>query len=630
MARLRQQSGFTLIEVVVVMAIASLMVAGVLAGQGLLRDRTAFTGAIDQIKNQLIGVRNEATHPIIEPHADASRPAGLGNSDWTVYGKVVEFDNTLTPASALAPSRERMAVSTLVQDETAPEKGLVRCDTKVIPFKEGTVYNGSPNPGLTTIKGDRQAIIYTSESKKIFLAPDNYIATSTMPSCSTAVSTYVPPATVPAPCAATGTCPPPPPPACNETGYICGLLASYYKQSNYSSSPYFNPFFINIAMSNGTDVYTYLNPTKRPVTLIDGTIGSSLNSTPNNLPSGASSWSNINNTLFARLMQPPSAQPPPPAFVQWQGQINIDHAIGDRVCIDANAYSYLNIAGQAAGFFMATNASGNVEQRACVNSAALPNGWTNVAVSFKFDPSPAAGVNSAKIRLVTINTPTNTVTEVPQTDLRTNESVYNARRLLPPAAPQITHPDTSRRHYMNGSDVKVSVGNIVVGDTIDLYVDGIKRGEQVATGTTMVFDVPAGTTATVEQDILVKARNDLGTSPDSNVLQVKFNTSFVECTLRLVLLQPPCEDPSVALLHQSEFPNGMQGVMARLNGLVGGSSAHAAPSPDQNILNPNNLQVGVDDFTADGELLFQRQDLPTYARIIVRPGANTITRSFDQ
>jgi prepilin-type N-terminal cleavage/methylation domain-containing protein len=165
MTALRGQAGFTFIELVVVMAITGLMITGVLMGQTGSRTKTAFTAAVDAVKNQVTGLQNEATQSVIDPVGAANRPRGYGNSGYEVYGKLAVFDGD-------APGQ--ISVYTLVWDESHPSYGLATCDPTTIPLRSGLQYH--PVGGVA---GTRQALIFTRHPEYIYTAPSNFSLTPT-------------------------------------------------------------------------------------------------------------------------------------------------------------------------------------------------------------------------------------------------------------------------------------------------------------------------------------------------------------------------------------------------------------------------------------------------------------------
>ncbi|HVE80745.1 MAG TPA: prepilin-type N-terminal cleavage/methylation domain-containing protein [Candidatus Dormibacteraeota bacterium] len=139
------QSGFTLVELVLALAISSLLVGGMIAGQSALRQRTNQTASIDQLKNRLEQVRTEAV---------SSVAIGQGKSNSTVFGKLVEFEG-----------KSSFTVSTLLSNDDDDTRKLAKCDSEAVSLPSGLEYN--------TTKG-KQAIIFTRSGQKVFTAPTGY------------------------------------------------------------------------------------------------------------------------------------------------------------------------------------------------------------------------------------------------------------------------------------------------------------------------------------------------------------------------------------------------------------------------------------------------------------------------
>lgn len=145
MRYLRSQSGVTLFELVLVLALSGLALVGIATAQSQQRQESAFSTAIEQNRNQLRGIQNDA-------YSGASDRPGVaaGRSGVQFYGKLVEFSAT-TP--------DYYTVSTLVRLDTdsqtvaASSPRLYRCDTAIERFSNGNRYQ--PNGGITS-----QAVVF--------------------------------------------------------------------------------------------------------------------------------------------------------------------------------------------------------------------------------------------------------------------------------------------------------------------------------------------------------------------------------------------------------------------------------------------------------------------------------------
>jgi prepilin-type N-terminal cleavage/methylation domain-containing protein len=228
MSYLRTDKGFTLVELVIVLAISALLLAGIVAGQGAIQEHTAFSSAIDSARLQLKEVQNEATQSVAAQTTSTS-----GASDETDFGKLVEFDNS-TPASA-----SQMKTWTLVED--AAKTTLYKCDEEDITIGQGVNFINATN-GATT--SNTEAVIFGRNPNQTYVDPDfvdpqgSTVPSECSPSASPAPTVPTGPST---PCVLTrtqsnpqGSCPPPPPPPpppapCNNNpGWQCGLYGQYY------------------------------------------------------------------------------------------------------------------------------------------------------------------------------------------------------------------------------------------------------------------------------------------------------------------------------------------------------------------------------------------------------------------
>src|SRR6185312_1084079 len=100
-----KQSGFPLVELVITLAIASLLLAGVLAGSGTIQRQAELTSAADALRLQLKGQQSAASQAISARGSNRD-----GTSQDTVFGKLIEF---YTDSNAAA---RRMRTWTLVNN----------------------------------------------------------------------------------------------------------------------------------------------------------------------------------------------------------------------------------------------------------------------------------------------------------------------------------------------------------------------------------------------------------------------------------------------------------------------------------------------------------------------------------
>jgi prepilin-type N-terminal cleavage/methylation domain-containing protein len=94
MKRIMLQSGFTLVELSIVLALTGLALSVFLAGQGTQRQQTQFTVDMDTLVNQIKGVQNEASNGVSYTGDTNTQSAVTGSSNFTYYGRQIEFWNT--------------------------------------------------------------------------------------------------------------------------------------------------------------------------------------------------------------------------------------------------------------------------------------------------------------------------------------------------------------------------------------------------------------------------------------------------------------------------------------------------------------------------------------------------------
>lgn len=87
LSKLDNQSGFTLVEVIIVTAIIGLLAVMVLFGRGELRARYQFSGAVEQAKSTLLKVKNEANTTVNDGGG-----SGGTNESQMFFAKRVRFN----------------------------------------------------------------------------------------------------------------------------------------------------------------------------------------------------------------------------------------------------------------------------------------------------------------------------------------------------------------------------------------------------------------------------------------------------------------------------------------------------------------------------------------------------------
>lgn len=157
MRRLRATQGYTIVELVIVLAISSMLIVGVVAGVGTQRQQTSFSTAIEAVKSQIANVKNEAFSGVSE------RENG-GNSAQTYFGKLVEFDNSNGEGDPT------VTTSTLVANTaTSNPTQLYKCDTTTTTLKEGVAFRSADVGGSSHQKA---ALIFQRDPDKAYAAVD--------------------------------------------------------------------------------------------------------------------------------------------------------------------------------------------------------------------------------------------------------------------------------------------------------------------------------------------------------------------------------------------------------------------------------------------------------------------------
>lgn len=145
--------GFTLLEITIVMAISSLLIAAAITGVGSIREGRASMTEVDELKNKLEGVRAEALSGITG--------TGTGQSTSTVFGKILEFDPAI-------PNQIR--VSSLIAADADATSTLSRCEEAPLQIGQGMQYAGA----------ERQAIIFTRQPDGVFAVQGAYPDTASI------------------------------------------------------------------------------------------------------------------------------------------------------------------------------------------------------------------------------------------------------------------------------------------------------------------------------------------------------------------------------------------------------------------------------------------------------------------
>jgi len=401
MRHVRRSNGFTLVELVIVLALSALVLSGVLAGSGVLQRRTELSSAVDAVRLQLKGIQSEAFQTVSQRSDNKA-----GTSDETTFGKLVEFENQ---ANATTPGGEKqMKVWTLV--ESADKSTLYKCNEQDESLPLQMSFMDAKN-GATT--NGFEAVIFGHNPNQTYVVPsfgDPQNGNSPGADCKPPAS---PAPTAPSPPIActpasqgnpTGSCPTPPPPApvpdaCNIGLWQCGLYGQYYKNTTLSGSP-------NTAY-------------------IDYQVGTNLDS------SGfTSSYPSFNTALTNRAKAPKLGD-----SVHWQGQVLLNDEPGDfptppiqhTYCFQADQGSTATITIGATVYTM-TSTFGQLTASVGPHCVAIPTnvtpGWYNIDIKYN---TSINGTAYAQL----YETTGATTQEVPDSYLRTD---INNKQIDPPNA----------------------------------------------------------------------------------------------------------------------------------------------------------------------------------------------------
>jgi len=396
MRHLGRNSGFTLVELVIVLAISALTVTGILAGSGVLQRRTELTSSIDGIRLQLKGIQAEASQAV---SLRASNK--IGTSDDTVFGKLVEFENK---ANAITPGAERqMHVWTLVQ--SADRKSLYKCDGQVLSLPLQMSFINATNGANTD---GWESVVFGRNPNQIYINPKFGSMAQPPSACNPPAS---PPPVTPAPPVACppasqgnplGSCPtttpPPVPDACNIGAWQCGLYGQYYKNTTLAGSP--NSAYIDY------QVGAYLDAAGL-----------------------SSSFPSFNSALTLRAKAPKNG-----VSVHWSGQILINDEPGDfpnpqthTYCFGADQGSTATITIKGVVYSM-TNTFGqltaSVGPHCWTVPAGVDPGWYDIDIKYNTQ------INGTAYADLTEQTGSSTQ-DVPDAYLRTSSSNM---RIDPPNA----------------------------------------------------------------------------------------------------------------------------------------------------------------------------------------------------
>lgn len=155
MAAIKQQGGFTLIEVIIAISVAAILMTSVIASSSTQRNEEKFSTAIDGIYGGFTNQQSEAQKSI-------QQPAGTrGKSDSVVFGKVME----LTPGA----STYKAYTLTIRSDKAG---GMLACQQQTFTLPNEIVYKGTTNAaGTSGPSGGVQYVVFTRTPAQVFFEP---------------------------------------------------------------------------------------------------------------------------------------------------------------------------------------------------------------------------------------------------------------------------------------------------------------------------------------------------------------------------------------------------------------------------------------------------------------------------
>jgi prepilin-type N-terminal cleavage/methylation domain-containing protein len=139
---LRHSRGFTIIELVLVIAIAGLLLAGVVAGGSGLFQNSAFTSAMDNAQNLMRQIQNEANQAL------STNQVGTGQSNVVVFGRLAQLSTTYTAPDTASTLKTWTLIG--AKDDTGNVVALSACDEEDDTLQDGVTYNPA-SPGTTSL-----------------------------------------------------------------------------------------------------------------------------------------------------------------------------------------------------------------------------------------------------------------------------------------------------------------------------------------------------------------------------------------------------------------------------------------------------------------------------------------------
>lgn len=118
----RLNHGFTIIEVILTLSVASLLLLIALLGQGETTRRARFTDSVESLKAQMEAVRDSVNTTVIDESEGCNRSPVASTPDCIKYGKVINFNN----------ESDQFSVQTIIANGPGANNTPINSETRVV------------------------------------------------------------------------------------------------------------------------------------------------------------------------------------------------------------------------------------------------------------------------------------------------------------------------------------------------------------------------------------------------------------------------------------------------------------------------------------------------------------------
>lgn len=130
-----KQAGISLVEVMLTLAISSLLIITVLAGRNSLRSQAQFSDGVERIKETILSVKSEAnTSNNINKDAKGTSIIGGGSTSYLNIGRGVQFTANSSSAQSFTLLCYASKPDYLCTDEVNPDKNVSTAKTLQLPW----------------------------------------------------------------------------------------------------------------------------------------------------------------------------------------------------------------------------------------------------------------------------------------------------------------------------------------------------------------------------------------------------------------------------------------------------------------------------------------------------------------